>query len=61
MTIGYNDILRMRRIEDDADKLGLMFAYPKFRNSTESSIALIPKDEESLPIYHKCIFSFRLI
>jgi len=49
---GYNTILRIRKIEDQVDKLGFMLSYPKHRyNSEIDYIALKPKDDHGHPIY----------
>ena len=49
---GYHAILRLRRLEEEASKLGFMFAYPKNRHFDEGDrVALKPKDAESVPIY----------
>jgi len=48
---GYNTILRIRKIEERADKLGFMLAYPRHRSNYEDDyVALKPKDDV-LPIY----------
>lgn len=52
MSIGYTAILKIKRLETDADKLGFRLAYPKHRSSTdEDTVALIPKDADSVPLY----------
>jgi hypothetical protein len=55
VNIGYDHILKMRRVEKEADELGFMFAYPKHRWNGEEThyIALRPKDADSLPIYSR--------
>lgn len=53
MTIGYQQILQMRRVEKQANELGFMFSYPKhgWGNETNNYISLQPKDLDSFPIY----------
>ena len=54
MTIGYEQIVQMRRAEQNAAELGFMFAYPKhgwLDGREKNYIALYPKDADSLPIY----------
>ena len=56
MNIGYDQILQMRRAEEEANKLGFRFAYPKHGWSSdghESRLALRPKDADSLPIFSR--------
>lgn len=51
---GFNQIQKIRRIENDCDKLGLRFAKSRyFRSSIGDGdvISLMPKDDESLPVY----------
>jgi len=53
MSIGYDQILQMRRAEAKANELGFMFCYPKagWGNNEGTYLALRPKDADSLPIY----------
>ena len=51
---GYSLVLKLRKLEAKADRLGFMFSYPKNRYDTEhDTVALKPKDEESVPIYSR--------
>ena len=47
---GWNTINQIRKMEEQADKLGLKFAPYKHDNIGGENAALIPKDQE-LPIY----------
>lgn len=52
MTIGYQQIVQIRKVEKQAEEMGFMFSYPKHGwNDDLPRIGLKPKDEESLPIY----------
>ena len=48
---GWNTIRQIRRLEAQADKLGMQFAAYKYDNNYGENIALIPKDDNALPIY----------
>ena len=50
---GYQTILRIRRLEEAADKLGFMLTMPKHSSWSDSvdQVGLRPKDAESVPIY----------
>ena len=49
---GYQSIIRVRRLEEEVNKLGFMFAYPKHRFGDEvDTVALKPKDADAVPIY----------
>ena len=51
---GYHTILRLRRLEEDVNKLGFMFAYPKHRFGDEQDmVALKPRDSDAVPIYSR--------
>jgi ABC-type lipopolysaccharide export system ATPase subunit len=53
---GYRDIQRIRRIEKEVNELGFMLANPRnghYVNEYGDVVALIPKDINSLPIYHR--------
>lgn len=55
---GMNKINQLRRIEKELDELGFKIVEPKFRygfDRTEGydSIAIIPKDNESLPVFSR--------
>jgi hypothetical protein len=50
---GWNTIQRIRRIEEEIDKLGFKFAKSKHTDWSEDhgALSLLPKDHEALPIY----------
>lgn len=52
---GYQFLQKIRKFEKDIDKIGLSMAYPKNGYNTsynnQDIIVLIPKDEDSLPVY----------
>ena len=48
---GWNTICQIRRLESQADKLGMQFAAYKYDNEFGANVALIPKDDNTLPIY----------
>lgn len=49
---GYNFVLRLRRFEQEIDKLNMRMGHPKHGGVREvDMISLMPKDDESLPIY----------
>jgi hypothetical protein len=49
---GYNDIIRMQRLIEEVDSLGLMMTHSKYGNGPFGDfVGLKPKDEASLPIY----------
>jgi len=52
---GWNTIQRIRRIEAHVDKLGFKFKQPKHGDweRQEQSLSLVPKDDDSLPIYSR--------
>lgn len=51
---GYHTILRMRRLEEEVNQLGFMFAYPKHRYGDEQDmVALRPLDSDTVPIYSR--------
>lgn len=52
---GWNTIQRIKRIEEQVDKLGFRFKRPKHGDweSEERSLALVPKDADALPIYSR--------
>ena len=54
---GYSTVIKLRRFEEDIDKLGLRMAYPKhggFGNKEYGEVmALLPKDADSLPVYSR--------
>ena len=52
---GYSSILKIRRFEETIDKLGMRMAHPKYGGWSSKEygdvLALLPKDQDSLPIY----------
>lgn len=51
---GYATLLKIRRLEEECDKLGFMFCHSKHGNYKQEFgdvVALKPKDQDSLPIY----------
>jgi hypothetical protein len=52
---GWNTIQRLRRIEEEIDKIGFKFAKCKHGDFTDlhGALSLVPKDTESLPIYSR--------
>ena len=48
---GWNQIQQVRKLEERADKLGLKFTAYKHDDSFGANVALIPKDQDTLPIY----------
>jgi hypothetical protein len=52
---GWNTIQRIRRMEEEIDKLGFKFKQPKHGDweRQEQSISLVPKDSTVLPIYSR--------
>ena len=52
---GYNQILEVRRLEEEVSKLGFMFCHPRHSANGEFGdvVALKPKDADSLPIYSR--------
>jgi hypothetical protein len=51
---GYHAVLKIRRLEEQAQALGFMLAHPKHGNSHNlDMVALRPRDEHCLPIYSR--------
>jgi hypothetical protein len=49
---GYNFVLRLRRFEQEIDKLGFRMGHPKHGGFREiDMICLMPKDSDVLPVY----------
>lgn len=42
---GYNDLLRIRRIEEHATKMGFRMAFPSYGYRYDDGVALIPADD----------------
>jgi hypothetical protein len=50
---GWNTIQRIRRLEEQADNLGMMFTKYKHDEMYGESVALVPKDPDALPLYSR--------
>ena len=52
---GWNAIQRIKRIEEQIDKLGFKFAKSKHSDWTEDhgALSLVPKDHNALPMYSR--------
>ena len=52
---GWNTIQRLRRIEEEIDKIGFKFAKCKHGDFTDlhGALSLVPKDADALPIYSR--------
>jgi len=52
---GWNTIQRIKRIEQEVDKLGFKFAKSRHSDWSEDhgALSLVPKDVDSLPIYSR--------
>jgi len=48
---GWNTIKKIRALEERAELLGMRFARYRHDDPHEDHVALIPKDQDSLPIY----------
>lgn len=48
---GWNTVKQIRSLEDRAHKLGMKFAPYRHDDYNADNVALIPKDQDSLPIY----------
>lgn len=48
---GWNTIQRIRKLEEYADSLGMKFAPYKYNDVYGETVALIPKDQDALPLY----------
>jgi hypothetical protein len=48
---GWNTIKKIRSIEERADRLGMKFDPYRHDDSFGENVALIPKDNDALPIY----------
>ena len=48
---GYNTIRLFRRLEQEVDALGLCITKSRSYYDGEDVVALVPKDEDALPIY----------
>jgi hypothetical protein len=52
---GWNTIQRIKRIEEEIDKLGFKFSKSKHTDWSEDhgALSLVPKNHEALPIYSR--------
>lgn len=52
---GWNTIQRIKRIEEEIDRLGFKFSKSKHGDWTDDhgALSLVPKDHEALPIYNR--------
>ena len=51
---GYNTVLKIRRLEEECEELGFMFAASKHGGYyVTDTICLKPKDQDSLPVYSR--------
>lgn len=52
---GWNTIQRIKRIEEEIDKMGFKFAKSKHTDWSEDhgALSLLPKDHDALPIYSR--------
>jgi hypothetical protein len=48
---GWNQIRQIRKLEERADMLGMKFAPYRHNDYNEDNVSLIPKDQNTLPIY----------
>ena len=51
---GYNTVLKIRRLEEECERLGFMFAASRHGSYLGNDvISLKPKDQDSLPVYSR--------
>ncbi len=52
---GYETLLKLRRLEEQADKLGFRLGHSKhqYSNNYGDLVSLFPKDLDALPIYNR--------
>ena len=50
---GWNQIQQVRKLDERADKLGLKFTAYKHDDRYGDNVALVPKDNDALPIYSR--------
>ena len=50
---GWNTIRKIQVLKERADLLGMKFAPYRHNDYNEDNVALIPKDQDSLPIYSR--------
>lgn len=50
---GYNAVLKLRRFEQEISDLGFRMGHPKYGGREVDVIALMPKDDDALPIYSR--------
>ena len=50
---GWNTLRKIQVLRERADLLGMKFAQYRHNDYNEDNVALIPKDQDSLPIYSR--------
>lgn len=50
---GYQTILKIRRIEEQLDKLGFEMCCPRYNDYENDRVSVKPKGPDSLPIYNR--------
>ena len=50
---GWNTITQIRKLEEQADGLGMRFTAHKHDDMYGEHVALVPKDSDALPIYSR--------
>ena len=50
---GWNTIRKIQVLKERADLLGMKFSQYRHNDYNEDNVALIPKDQDSLPIYSR--------
>lgn len=55
---GWNTIQTIRRLEERAELLGMRFTAYKHDDLYGENVALVPKDQEALPIYNRDVILF---
>ena len=50
---GWNTLRKIQVLKERADLLGMKFAQYRHNDYNEDNVALIPKDQDSLPIYSR--------
>ena len=50
---GWNTLRKIQVLRERADMLGMKFAQYRHNDYNEDNVALIPKDQDSLPIYSR--------
>ena len=50
---GYSTVVKIKRLEQCVDKLGMRMGEPKHSFTDSNTVSLYPKDSEALPIYSR--------